>query len=641
MDQTCERLHDIAILRLDTEGFEKLPEKQQLLCMHLAQAGLWGRMIAMDQGSAANLPLARSLAELRQSAPAGHPSLPAIENALFTFFAHNGIYHSTSGELLALPIGISELEACKSFCPQAAAQAIDILFGSPLPRFRTVQTDGADGVAQSGGNFYSGLTQAEALAFRKQNAPAADPSGQNPPHGFNQRLAKLPDGSVEAQTVKIGGLYGPYAEKIAQCLENALPYAENDKQRESIASLIRFYHTGDPADFDRHCIAWTQDTESNVFFINGLIESYDDPLSIACSFESIVAFKNPLQTAKVQKIIDHIQWFEDRLPIDPEFKKEKAQGLSASSITVVSMAGDAAPSLPLGVNLPNSEWIRAAHGSKSVNLANVAGSRGGFEAPLRQELYLPKYQDCLEKYASLSNSLHTDLHEIAGHGSGKIRPGANPDDLGPFYSTIEEARADLVGLYHIADPKLKEIGVFGPGEDQSQAVLAQYVSYLTNGAFGQLRRVAQGNDLTQAHFRNRQLIATWALRHADPDKARMVSKDGKAYIEVNDPAHLRELFGKLLRIVQSIKSTADFEGAKELVMEYGTRVDPELHRQTLSRIEKLDMPKVVGFATPVIEPCGAGASIRQCASFLEQQIELHRAFEAPCAPTPKPKSPKR
>jgi dipeptidyl-peptidase-3 len=333
-----------------------------------------------------------------------------------------------------------------------------------------------------------------------------------------------------------------------------------------------------------------------------------------------------LQTAKVNKIIDNIQWFEDHLPFDKSFKKDKAVGLSASSISVISMAGDTSPSLPLGINLPNSDWIRKKHGSKSVNLENVSSSRSSYEVQLREALFLKKYHPALEKYGTLTNNLHTDLHEIAGHGSGKILEGVNTEVLGAYYSTIEEARADLVALYYMADKNLKTLGVYDQDVNVEDAALAQYVSYLTNGAFGQLRRVDLGNDLTQAHFRNRQLISLWVLSNSDSSKVRLVEENGIHYVEVNDIEYVKNMFGKLLEKIQTIKSTGDLDGAKELVMTYGTKVNQELHAEIIERIKKLDMPKVVGFVTPMLVEKDNTIVIEQSSNFFEQQMQLHSQF---------------
>lgn len=625
MEKYSERFNDIVILQLDTQGFEKLSEKQKSLVYHLSQAGLWGRAISLDQGSMHNAPLINSLIELYAVVDKKYLLHKQIHDSLFMLFAHNGIYHSTSGEKLPLPLQLDTLNAYESQEPALVELIRDIWFSGKLKQFRTVQKEGVDVVVESGGNFYQNLTTQEVQAYRQENYPQLS-TDEVPPFGFNERLVKDINGVIERQTISENGLYGQYVKNIIESLGKALEFTENEQQHESISTLIDFYKTGNATDFDKHCVAWTKDRDSHIYFINGLIESYDDPLGIGCTFESIVAFKNPIQTAKVNKIIENIQYFEDNLPFDKQFKKDKAQGLSASSINVISMAGDTSPSLPLGINLPNSDWIRAKHGSKSVSLSNVSSSRSAYEVQLREALFLSKYHGALEKYNSLTNDLHTDLHEIAGHGSGKVLEGVNSEVLGQYYSTIEEARADLVALYYMADDKLKEAGIYDDNVDVKEAATAQYVSYLTNGAFGQLRRVDFGNDLTQAHFRNRQMIALWVLENADPYKVQLFQQNGLHYVEVNDIEHVKEMFGKLLEKVQTIKSTGDLEGAKELVMKYGTKVNRSLHSEIIARIAKLDMPKVVGFVTPMLVQKDNTVVIEQATNFFEQQMVLHKQY---------------
>lgn len=628
-----ERFNDIAVTQLNTQGFEQLTSRQKKLAYYLAQAGLWGRYISLDQGSEYNVPMFRTLLALKRELAdrgAAEALQKQLYDSLFIMFAHNGVYHSTTGAKLELPLVEADLSQASGPAGSRTAELVGTLktlwFSDVIKPWRTVQTEGVDVVASSGANFYKDLTTEEVLQWRAANYPqhalAGDEDPEIPPYGFNERLSRDSAGAIRREVVCANGLYGPYVQKIIENLVKALEFAENDSQRASLSTLIDFYQSGTAESFDNHCVAWVKDQASSIYFINGLIESYDDPLGICCGFESIVAFKNPLQTAKVEKIIDHIQWFEDSMPIDARFKKDKAQGLSASSITVVSMAGETAPSLPLGINLPNSDWIRKKHGSKSVNLENSASSRSGFERPLREALYLPRYLAAMDAYLNLTNGLHTDLHEIAGHGSGKLLPGVNTDVLGAYYSVIEECRADLVALYFIADDKLKEFGIYDQDVDVHEAARAQYVGYITNGVFGQLRRIKEGQDLTQAHFRNRQLISLWLLERADPEHLRLVTRDGRQYMEVNDVAHVRGLIGQLLAKIQEIKSTGNFEAARDLVMTYGTKVDQALLNEVHQRVAALDMPKTVCFVTPVLECAGDAVTLRQVDNFFEQQAQL-------------------
>lgn len=633
MSQNFERFKDVAVVELNTEGFESLSEQQKKLSYHLSKAGLWGRFISLDQDSEHNIPLFNALIEIYNNSEEQSLIKNQAKETLFVLFAHNGIYHSTTGHILPLALQRHVLEEFRTVNSDLVDVVDDILFSGKLPVYRTVQNevdnDGnkIDIITSSGANLYKDLTVDEVLHYRETQYPKHS-NDEVPPYGFNERLVKT-DSGVEAQVIFENGLYGAYIKQIIHNLTKALEYTENHEQHESIRTLIEFYRTGSAKDFDTHCVAWTKDVDSHVYFINGLIESYKDPLGIACNFESIVAFKNPLQTEKVNKIIEHIQWFEDQLPFDKQFKKEKAQGLSASSITVISMAGDTSPSLPLGINLPNSDWIRAKHGSKSTNLENVSTSRSTSEVALRNELYLPEYQEIIERYANMVNSLHTDLHEIAGHGSGRMLEGYNADNIGAYYSTIEECRADLVGLYFMANPKLKEFGIFDDDVVVEDAAKAGYVHYLTNGAFGQLRRIDLGKDLTQAHFRNRQLIANWVLEHADKTKAAKIEENGKTYIKVNDIYHVQELFGQLLAQIQEIKSTANFEKARDLVLSYGTKVDQDLHARFLNRINTLDLPRVLCYNTPILVEKENTIVIEQPKSFFEQQMELHQKLFLP------------
>ena len=627
MDKYSERLNDISVIQLNTEGFDQLTEKQKKLAYFLSKAGLWGRMISLDQGSEYNIPLVSSFVSLYSKIDKEHSAYNEVHQSLFTLFAHNGIYHGTSGQKLELPITQNTLLSLQEIDESAAKSISEILFTEKLKSYRTIQKAGVD-ISESGGNFYKNLTTKEVEDFRAENYPHSANTDEVPPYGFNERLVKR-DGKIERQVISVNGLYSDYIKEIIVELKNALNFFENEKQNDSILSLINFYETGNAADFDTHCINWTKDQDGDIYFINGLIESYEDPFGIGCTFESIVGFKNPIQTAKVNKIIQNIQWFENNLPFDKKFKKEKASGLSASSLTVVSMAGDTSPSLPLGINLPNSDWIRAKHGSKSVNLANVSSSRSSAEKVLREELFLPQYHTVIEKYGTTTSNLHTDLHEIAGHGSGRMLEGFNTEDLKECYSIIEECRADLVALYFMPNPKLREFGVYDNDVNVEEAALAEYVTYLTNGSFSQLRRVALGTDLTQAHFRNRQLISQWVLEHADKDKISMINKDGKVFIEVNDVSHAQELFGNLLSIIQEIKSTSQIDKARELIQKYGTKVDQQLHADYLARIENLDLPKVICFNTPMLVEYNNSVVIEQSTNFMEQQLQLFNDFYIP------------
>jgi dipeptidyl-peptidase-3 len=622
MTQYSERLKDIAVVHLKTEGFDKLTLKQKQLAYHLSEAGLWGKFITLDQNAECNIEFIGNLISLYSKLDNLSELSKKVHESLFILFAHNGIYHSTTGKKIELPLSIEDFDNVKELSEVKIIKKI--WFESNLAQYQKVQAGDVDIIKESGGNFYKNLTLDEVQKYRKENYEQIE-GDEIPPFGFNERLVKEGN-DIISEVICLNGLYGNYIAKIIESLTKALYFTENDQQYKSINSLIKFYETGNAKDFDTHCVEWVKDKDGDIYFINGLIESYDDPLSIGCTFESIVAFKNPLQTEKVNKIIDNIQWFENNLPFDKKFKKEKALGLSASSINVISMAGSTSPTLPLGINLPNSDWIRKKHGSKSVNLENVSSSRSAYEIDLIKELYLEKYKDVLTKYSNLTNSLHTDLHEIAGHGSGKLLEGVSTDVIGMYYSVIEETRADLVALYFMADEKMKDFGILDNDVNVKEAALAQYVTYLTNGSMSQLRRVNVGDELTQAHLRNRQLIALWVLENSDKDKVSMINKNGKHYIEINDVDYVKEMFGKLLSKIQEIKSTGNFNEAKFLVEKYGTKTNEVIHKEIINRIEKLNMPQLVCFNTPILKQFDNDVIIEQSENFFEQQIDLFKNY---------------
>ncbi len=446
--------------------------------------------------------------------------------------------------------------------------------------------------------FYDGLTQKEVEDY--YNA-LKDPNDATPiSYGLNSRLVKK-DGKVTEQIYKLGGLYSDAIAHIVENLTKAMAYAENDAQRMTIARLIDFYTTGDLKTFDDYSIRWADDTASQVDFINGFIESYNDPLGMTGSWESIVNFKNNAASHRTETLSQNAQWFESNSPVDPRFRKDEVKGVSAKVITAAILAGDSYPATPIGINLPNANWIRAAHGSKSVTLENItqaydeASHGNGFneefviDAPTRE---------LLDKYLFITDNLHTDLHECLGHGSGRILPGVDPDALKAHGSTLEEARADLFALYYLADPKLLELGLL----DNPDAYKAEYYKYILNGLMTQLMRIEPGKDIEEAHMRNRQLIAAWAFEHGKKDKViQLVKKGGKTYVKINDYAKLRDLFGQLLGEIQRIKSEGDYEAGAALVQKYAVKVDPKLHKEVLNRYAKLDIAPYKGFVNPVYE----------------------------------------
>jgi dipeptidyl-peptidase-3 len=603
-----ERFGKCGVSPLKVDGFNKLNIKQKQLVFHLSEAGMYGRNIYYQQCYKHNLSIKETLEKIliETKDKIGDSTLyQAFEYYLKQFWIHVGIYDSSTNKRIDVTFTESEFDELLDYTKESdnIISEFDIkmtrysLFSKEIKEFKNIQKDNVDVIAESGGNFYENLTEKEVEKFRKINYPKQDCS---PQYGFNSKLTKNKNNEIIEEKIFLNGLYGNYIEKIIFHLEKSLIFTEDDTQKSSIQHLINFYRSGDPVDFDHHSLSWVNDTESNIYFINGLIESYEDPMGIGCTFESIVAFKNPEKTEKVNNIINNIQWFEDHMPFDDIYKKDTAKGLSASSITVASMAGATSPCLPLGICLPNSEWIREVHGSKSVNLYNVGSSRDKGDKSIQQEFFLSEYQEVLDLYGSDSSSLHTDLHEITGHGSGKTLKGVSNDDLKIYYSVIEEARADLVGLYFIADHKIKDIGLIDENTNLAEFTKAQYISYLTNGALSQLRRVELGSDLAQPHIRNRQLVSQWVLEKSKKSKAaELVTSNNKHYIKVNDIDKCRELFGELLKIIQSVKSNGDLNGAKDLVEKYGTKVNQNIHSEIVKRSELINPPTYFGFLTPI------------------------------------------
>ncbi len=679
MSQQIDRFGKSAILNLNVEGFDKLPLQKKHLVYHLSMSGLYGRDLFLQQNYKHNLTVKTVLETMYQTIQSVDST--NLNNEIFSrftqylkeFWLHVGIYDCFSNKRLEVHFTEVEFNYLLSYTEFELNQSDltlvrSILFDSDFTQlYKNIQADGVDVVAESGGNFYDNLTAAEVDIYRSVKYPRLHNA---PQFGFNSRLVKktLEEDITEShelyenslayllneyqkehelneeisvdnnvviieERISANGLYGEYVSNIIKHLEMSVEYAENNEQKASILTLIEFYKTGNPADFDVHSLAWVKDQESEIFFINGLIESYDDPKGIGCTFESVVAFKNPEQTEKVNKIIENIQWFENNMPVDSQFKKEEASGLSASSVTVAGMAGATSPTLPLGICLPNSDWIRAQHGSKSVNLANVHNARGESEGDLKSEFFLEDYQSIIKEHTSTSTSLHTDLHEVACHGSCKTLEGVSNEDLDIYYSVIEEARADLVGLYFINRNELVDFGVLEDNIDLKEFGLAQYVHYLTNGSLLQLRRVELGATLAQPHLRNRQLISNWLLEQAQESKcAEQVTQDGKTYIVVNDFDKCRELFGELLGEIQRIKSTGDFTAAKAIVEQYGTQVNYDLHSQILERVESINPPSLYGFTTPIYTEVKDESGnvvdyeVHQKDNFVEDQLYLSKQF---------------
>ncbi len=619
---TVEQFADLQILRYRVPGFEQLSLRQKQLIYYLSQAALEGRDILFDQNGKYNLQIRRLLEAVYTYFEGDRTSEPfrALEVYLKRVWFSNGIHHHYACDkfvpgftaayleevIQSLPaevLPLEEGETCRAMCDKL----FPVIFDPAVMPKRVNQADGEDLVQTSAANYYEGVTQQEAEAFYAAQKKADDPEPVM--YGMNSRLVKK-DGRIYEQVWKVGGMYSAAIEKIIVWLEKAETVAENDAQREVIRLLIEFYRSGDLKVFDAYSIAWLKDTGSQVDFVNGFIESYGDPLGMKASWESIVNFKDMEATHRTETISSNAQWFEDHSPVDARFKKEEVKGVSAKVITAAILAGDLYPSTAIGINLPNSNWIRSVHGSKSVTIGNLtdAYNKAARGNGFREEfVYSDVERELLEKYADITDDLHTDLHECLGHGSGKLLPGVDPDALKAHGSTIEEARADLFGLYYLPDAKMVELGLVPDAE----AYKAEYYSYMMNGLMTQLVRIEPGCTVEEAHMRNRQLIARWALEHGKDEKVvEMVVRDGKTYVRINDYAKLRTLFGKLLAEIQRIKSEGDYEAARQLVETYGVQIDPVLHAEVLQRYRSLHLAPYKGFLNPVYTPqADAGGNI--------------------------------
>ena len=612
-DYTVEQFADLQILRYRVPGFENLSLQQKELVYYLTEAALQGRDILFDQNGKYNLRIRRTLEAVYTGykGDKNTPDFKAMEVYLKRVWFSNGIHHHYGSEKFVpgfAPEFFKEavLSVDASTLPLAEEQTVEqlcdelspVIFDPTVMPKRVNQAAGEDLVLTSACNYYDGVTQKEAEDF--YNA-MKDPKDETPvSYGLNSRLVKE-NGKIQEKVWKVGGLYGQAIDKIVYWLKKAEGVAENPEQKAVIAELIKFYETGDLKTFDEYAILWVKDLNSLVDFVNGFTESYGDPLGMKASWESLVNFKDMEATHRTEIISGNAQWFEDHSPVDKQFKKDEVKGVSAKVITAAILAGDLYPATAIGINLPNSNWIRSHHGSKSVTIGNItdaynkAAHGNGFN---EEFVYSDAELQLIDKYADLTGELHTDLHECLGHGSGKLLPGVDPDALKAYGSTIEEARADLFGLYYVADPKLVELGLT-PNAD---AYKAEYYTYLMNGLMTQLVRIEPGNNVEEAHMRNRQLIARWVFEKGAADKVvELVKKDGKTYVVVNDYEKLRALFGELLSEIQRIKSTGDYQSAHDLVESYAVKVDPALHAEVLERYKKLNLAPYKGFVNPKYE----------------------------------------
>ena len=606
-----DRFADIEVLRYKVPGFEELSLNDKQLVYYLTEAALYGRDILTDQNGKYNLAIRTTLEEIYKNYKGDkeNADYKGFETYLKQVWFANGIHHhystdkftpkfsqdffkaevkKLSAEVLPLAEGQTVEQFLETLCP--------VIFDPTVMPKRVNQEDGKDLIQTSACNYYDGVSQAEVEAFY---AAMKNPNDTTPiSYGLNSRLVKK-DGKVVEEVYKIGSKYSAAIEKIVENLKKAVEFGQNDAQKAHINKLIEYYTTGDLKTFDEYSIMWVEDVVSTVDFINGFIESYGDPLGYKGAWESIVNFKNEEASHRTEVISNNAQWFEDNSPVDKRFKKEAVKGVTAKVITSAILAGDAYPATPIGINLPNANWIRASHGSKSVTIENIteaydqASHGNGFNA----EFVIDKEtSDLMDKYLFIVDNMHTDLHECLGHGSGKLLPGVHDDALKEHGSTLEEARADLFALYYLADPKLVELGLL----DNKDAYKAEYYKYILNGLMTQLMRIEYGKNIEEAHMRNRQLIAAWAYEHGKAENViELVKKDGKTFIKINDYEKLRGLFGKLLAEMQRIKSEGDYAAGKKIVEDYAVKVDPTIHREVLDRYAKLDIAPYKGFVNPV------------------------------------------
>ncbi len=623
-----DKFYDLEILRYEVPGFDELTLQQKELVYYLSEAALQGRDILFDQNGRYNLRIRRALEALYLNYPYEKNTEEFIlfEKYLKRVWFSNGIYHHYSEDKF-LPEFTQEwfVNACAQANVQYDAAILPVMFDPAVMPKRTTQQDGVDLVLNSAGNYYGeGVTQAEAEAWYDAHKDTTDEPLWI---GLNSQLCKDSTGAIYERVYKIGGLYGAALEKVNFWLEKALTVAENDNQREVIAHLIELNRSGDLRSFNAYCIAWVKDLQSRVDFVNGFTETYSDPLGITGTWESLVNFKDMEATRRTEIISDNAQWFEDHSTTNPIYKKEEVKGVSAKVITAAILAGDCYPATPIGINLPNANWIRKSYGSKSVTIDNLvsayneAAKGNGFNEEFMIDDDIRALYD---KYGARCGDLHTDLHECVGHGSGKLMPGVSKDALKEHASTIEEARADLFALYFLADDKLVELGLL----PDKEAYKAAYYQQMMNGLMTQLVRIEPGKDIEEAHMRNRQLIAAWVYDHCENNEMEIIERDNKHYLQINDYPGVRRVVGDMLAEIQRITSEGDYDAAKQLVEMYAVKVEPNLHKEILERYAVLNLAPYKGFVNPVYTPViGKNGAIKDVQiDYTEGYIEQHLRY---------------
>lgn len=606
------RFADIQMLRYRLDGFDKLTLRQKKLVYCLAEAALWGRDMTFDQFGRYNLKIRKTLEAIYTGYDGDRNSsdFKGLETYLKRVWFSNGIYHHYGCD--KFEPGFSKdffVSAVKRIdhkqLPLQDGQGVEALLDELLPVIfdaavlpvKVCKKTGWDLVKSSACNFYEGVSQDEVEDYYSSMKKDASTSPHS--YGLNTTVIKE-NGKISELTWRAGGKYSAAIEKIITWLGKALAFAENDKQRKTIELLIDYYRTGDLGIFNDYCVEWVEDKDSQIDFINGFIEVYDDPLGMKGTWEGLVEYRDVEGTRRTNAISRNAQWFEDQSPVDSRFKKENVTGVSANVICAAMLGGGEYPSTAIGINLPNADWIRARHGSKSITISNIINA---YNEAARDNGFIEEFviddelRALVKKYGDICDIIHTDLHECLGHGSGQLLPGVDSDALKAYGNTIEEARADLFGLYYIADAKMLELGLL----PNAEAYKAGYYSYMMNGLLTQLARIKKGNEIEEAHMRDRALIARWCYEQGKSQNVvEMVCKDGKTYIKINDYVSLRMLFGRLLAEVQRIKSEGDFAAARDLVEEYAVKVEPNLHSEIISRYEGLGIPPYKGFINPVL-----------------------------------------
>lgn len=645
-DWSVDRFADIEVLRYEVPCFEQLSLQQKCLIYHLTEAALWGRDILWDQNCKYNLDIRKVCEAVYQNykGDKGDGQWKAFEQYMKQIWFANGIHHHYSNAKFKPAFTqewfVTQAETLANEKPNE--EILRAIFDSTWLTTKVNQADGVDLITTSAVNFYGeGVTQAEVEKYYadKKAALAKKQGDRIPMLGLNSRLEKDENGQLTENVWREGGMYGKTIGHIVENLEKAAQYAENDQQKRVIEGLIKYYRSGDLADFDAYSIEWVKDLNSKVDFINGFIESYSDPLGMRGSWEGMVNFKDSANTARTEIVSANAQWFEDHSPIDDRFRKPEVKGVTAKVITAAILAGDSYPSTPIGINLPNSNWIRAEHGSKSVSIDNITAAYDAAAAGngFREEfMWSDTEVQQANKYAHYVDNIHTDLHECLGHGSGRLLPGTDPDALKAYGSTLEEARADIFALYYMADEKLVELGVM----PDTEAYKAGYYQQMMNGLMTQLVRILPGDNLEEAHMRNRALIAYWTLERAQKDNPsapalEIVKREGKSYVRINDYEKLRQYFGELLGELQRIKSEGDYEAGRNLVETYGVRINPELHAEVLERYSKLGIAPYKGFVNPryelVKDAQGAVTDVKilyRTESYPEQMLRYGRDYVA-------------